>query len=276
MLPHQIQDQTTRSHTRTHKLMFNVMICGNLLLNILSLRTLWHIKIKIPTPSCTVQYINTLLKERAHRSCSPPDLCIDRGRGRNSQKCRKNSCSIRPAQWPEDFPAMLASCARISDILLHGHYLILHTLVCQSNSRLASFPESDPSAKIFRQNLLEDSHLTEWAWEQRLWGKSECMNAKHGNGKWTSMSQAGSDRKNDSLRHRWDGSQWAVLPRQRAVEPSKDLSRRCCSLCRCCSLLRVLPLCYHLMKWNNGSLAGSIMQPDAGLLPDRKQIVTWG
>lgn len=42
------------------------------------------------------------------------------------------------------------------------------------------------------------------------------------------------------------------------------------------SLPWVVPRSYRLLKWNNGKLAGSITQPDAGVLNDRKQIVTWG
>ncbi len=104
------------------------------------------------------------------------DLRIDRRSGRNSQNA--GGTAVLFTQSP-DLRTFLKSCIKIPNILSLGHHFILHTLCCQSNSRLTPLPESNPSAKILRQHfILEDSHLTEWVWETEKVNGSEWMNGK--------------------------------------------------------------------------------------------------
>lgn len=175
---------------------------------------LWHIRSRYRH---TVQPISTLLKESIYVLFTSRPLLT--GEEQEFPKCRKNSCSVRPESWPEDIPAILEGCIKIPYTPLHGHYLISYALACQSNGRLVPVPESNPSAKIFRRRfILEDSRLAE-----AETGESEWMNGECRNGRWMSMSQAGSDGKNDTLCHCWDGSGWAIHQQQWQVEQCKAL-----------------------------------------------------
>ncbi len=149
------------------------MICGSLsLLSVLMSYLLFKVYYdtsnqETHTPYCAA-YQHPIKREGLYALFTSRPLHWQ-GEDQEFPKFWKNSCSFRPEPWPEDIPAILESCIKIPNILLHGHYLILYTLACQSNSRLTPVPESDPSAKIFRQHFIpEDSHLTEWAWVQRL------------------------------------------------------------------------------------------------------------
>lgn len=151
----------------------NVIICGSLLLlsvlmSFLLFKVHYHTSNQeTHTPQCAA-YQHPIKREDIYVLFTSRPLHWQ-GEGQEFPKCWKNSCSVRPEPRPEDIPVILESCIRIPNILLHGHYLILYTLVCQSNSRLTPVPESDPSARILRQHfILEDSHLTEWVWVPRL------------------------------------------------------------------------------------------------------------
>lgn len=68
------------------------------------------------------------------------------------------------------------------------------------------------------------------------------------------------------------------------MEQCRALSLCFCFLCRCFHtnlppnnrLLVVVPLSYCWTKRNKEYLTGSVLQPDTGVLNDRKQIATWG
>lgn len=109
-------------------------------------------------------------------------------------------------------------------------------------------------------------------------GESECVNGETGNER--RGSQAGSNGRNDTSCHCWDEARQGVVGhRQWRMERCRTSELRL-SLSAdreppCKALPGVVPLRYRMMKWNNGNLAGSIVQRDAWVLDDRKQIVKW-
>lgn len=108
------------------------------------------------------------------------------GEGWNSQNARRtNSCYVPPEPRPEHIPTIWESCVKIPDILLCGRYMILYTLVCQSNIRPTPLSESNQSAKISRQHfIIGDLHLGDWVWVWEASGESVWMASTVREGEW--------------------------------------------------------------------------------------------
>lgn len=148
------------------------------------------------------------------------------GEGWNSQNARRtNSCYVPPEPRPENIPTIWESCVKIPDILPCGRYMILYTLVCQSNIRPTPLSESNQSAKISRQSPRCNRGFTPGRLGVGVGGKRrKCMNGKYSKRRWMSMSQVGSDKKNYTPCHDWDSSHSAVHQDQRQTEHCRALS----------------------------------------------------